>query len=118
MFGIGGVSWGNYVHFVFFAEGYAVCNRGVAYRVGDIPFEVLKGARYEGCCGEESEDVCRSAEADVRYQGQTVTKTGRLASRFVISHKFSEYPRQSPSAFAAYPSQAFGYDGELVPRTY
>ena len=57
MSGSGGVSWGNYVYFVFLAEGYAVCNRGAAYRSWDIPFEVLKGARYEGCCGEESENV-------------------------------------------------------------
>ena len=63
MLGSVGVSWGNYVHFVFLAEGNAVCTRGVAYRVGDIPFEVLKGARYEGCCGEESENVCGFAPA-------------------------------------------------------
>ena len=55
--GSGGVYWCCYVHFVFLAEGYAVCNRCAANRVGDIPFEVLKGARYEGCCGEKSEDV-------------------------------------------------------------
>ena len=57
MSGSGGVFGCCYVHFVLFAEGYAVCHRGAAYRVGDFPFEVLKGARYEGCCGEKSEDV-------------------------------------------------------------
>lgn len=57
MSGSGGVSGCNYVHFVFLAESNAVCHCGAAYRVGDIPFEVLKGARYEGCCGEKSEDV-------------------------------------------------------------
>lgn len=61
MLGSVGVSWGNYVHFVFLAEGNAVCNRRAANRVGDFPFEVLKGARYEGCCGKKSEDVCRFA---------------------------------------------------------
>ena len=105
------------MHFVLFAEGYAVCNRGAANRSGDISFEVLRGARYEGCCGKESEDVRGAAQACVRYQGQTVTKSGRFStSRFVISHKFSEYPRQSPAAFVLCPSRASGYAGAPVPR--
>ena len=59
----GGVSGSDYVHFVLFAEGYAVCNRGAANRSGDISFEVLRGARYEGCCGKKSEDVRGTAQA-------------------------------------------------------
>ena len=51
------------MHFVLFAEGYAVCNRGAANRSGDISFEVLRGARYEGCCGKKSEDVRGAAQA-------------------------------------------------------
>ena len=58
-----GVSGSDYVHFVLFAEGYAVCNRSAANRSGDISFEVLRGARYEGCCGKKSEDVRGAAQA-------------------------------------------------------
>ena len=113
----GGVSGSDYVHFVLFAEGYAVCNRGAADSSGNIPFEVLRGARYEGCCGKESEDVRGAAQACVRYQGQTVTKSGRFStSRFVISHKFSEYPRQSRAVFVLCPLRASGYACEPVPR--
>ena len=113
----GGISGRCYVHFVLFAEGNAVCNRGSANRSGYISFEVLRGASYEGCCGEKSEDVCGSAEADVRYQGQTVTKTGRFStSRFVISHKFSEYPRQFRAVFVLCPLRASGYACEPAPR--
>ena len=55
-----------YVHFAVFAESYAVCNRGAAYSFGDISVEMLRGARYESSCCEESEDVCGAAEACVR----------------------------------------------------
>jgi len=53
-----GVSGRCYVHFAVFAEGDAVCNRDFAYCAGNISVEMLRGARYEGCCCEESEDVC------------------------------------------------------------
>ena len=54
------------MHFAVFAESYAVCNRGAAYSFGDISVEMLRGARYESSCCEESEDVCGAAEACVR----------------------------------------------------
>lgn len=77
MFGGCGVFGRCYVHFAVFAEGDAVCNRGFAYCFGDISVEMLRGARYESCCCEESEDVCGAAEACVWNKGQTMSRENK-----------------------------------------
>lgn len=83
-----GVFGCSYVHFAVFAEGDAVCYRGSAYSSGDISVEMLRGARYESCCCEESEDVCGAAEACVWNKGQTMSRKQKKRGAFTSREFF------------------------------